>query len=672
MNNLFINQFSKTRIVAIILMSFLALTHSAFAQTQSAARYEIDAKRIGVLPTDKDALPRSREFLRLDSTYYVGWMYEGIYKYDHSADYLGYKNALVPLRKAFYLIDKDFKMAFYSLYYSGEIYNKNVSRYQDLYDIYTALIQCYDNLEMPDSVMVVINKVAGYHFKKDFGFGLYTRRAWTYHRNRFYTSSKFAFLKNSVQENEKMAFQWCYAGLADIAANKAYDDALFGEGQSINEELSVYHYLALLHCYNKNYDSSEYYYQRLIDGGAVSWNNYGGMQSEIGHFANALDYFNKDADKSFINGMLREAYFYMPELYVYAGRTKEAIQMGRTIISENASLPGFGWYSIAMARSFLYDGQLDSAELYLQKAANFKELHIGTTLTQSQYDFTIHLLQVEWYDKKIAQEKFLHKNWWYSPTSLLQVTSLKLQKFLAEYAVVNELIYNPDRERLVYDLFCAESTTTFDEAWFVLKDFSTPYFINKYNKYIKNDKRKSIRRYFELFAAKFSLENGDTKKAYKAFKNMEATVLLDTANEKLFIGRLYEGLAIASAKRDDKETMQIARQQLMADYPQLIPFSGIRPSIYLSTSGIKDDQTKKIINELTSCQVDFVKNSSNADAQAEIQFEKKGNAYLATIWVRAATGKVIVQNEQLVIKSTDQAGKELAMRLFGTGGSAVF
>lgn len=653
-------------------MSFLALTHSAFAQTQSAARYEIDAKRIGVLPTDKDALPRSREFLRLDSTYYVGWMYEGIYKYDHSADYLGYKNALVPLRKAFYLIDKDFKMAFYSLYYSGEIYNKNVSRYQDLYDIYTALIQCYDNLEMPDSVMVVINKVAGYHFKKDFGFGLYTRRAWTYHRNRFYTSSKFAFLKNSVQENEKMAFQWCYAGLADIAANKAYDDALFGEGQSINEELSVYHYLALLHCYNKNYDSSEYYYQRLIDGGAVSWNNYGGMQSEIGHFANALDYFNKDADKSFINGMLREAYFYMPELYVYAGRTKEAIQMGRTIISENASLPGFGWYSIAMARSFLYDGQLDSAELYLQKAANFKELHIGTTLTQSQYDFTIHLLQVEWYDKKIAQEKFLHKNWWYSPTSLLQVTSLKLQKFLAEYAVVNELIYNPDRERLVYDLFCAESTTTFDEAWFVLKDFSTPYFINKYNKYIKNDKRKSIRRYFELFAAKFSLENGDTKKAYKAFKNMEATVLLDMANEKLFIGRLYESLAIASAKRDDKETMQIARQQLMADYPQLIPFSGIRPSIYLSTSGIKDDQTKKIINELTSCQVDFVKNSSNADAQAEIQFEKKGNAYLATIWVRAATGKVIVQNEQLVIKSTDQAGKELAMRLFGTGGSAVF
>ena len=41
----------------------------------SAARYEIDAKRIGVNFFDKDALPRSREFIRLDSTYYVGYYY---------------------------------------------------------------------------------------------------------------------------------------------------------------------------------------------------------------------------------------------------------------------------------------------------------------------------------------------------------------------------------------------------------------------------------------------------------------------------------------------------------------------------------------------------------------------------------------------------------------------
>ncbi|MEO7209670.1 MAG: hypothetical protein ABIY35_01895, partial [Chitinophagaceae bacterium] len=79
--------------ICIILLLFLC--NKGYAQQQSAARYEIDAKRTDVLPTDKDALPRSREFLRLDSTYYVGWMYEGIYKFNRSADYLGYKNALV-------------------------------------------------------------------------------------------------------------------------------------------------------------------------------------------------------------------------------------------------------------------------------------------------------------------------------------------------------------------------------------------------------------------------------------------------------------------------------------------------------------------------------------------------------------------------------------------------
>ncbi|RYZ21816.1 MAG: hypothetical protein EOP49_46835, partial [Sphingobacteriales bacterium] len=38
-------------------------------------RYEVDAKRTGTDVNSNDALPRSREFIRIDSTYYVGWMY---------------------------------------------------------------------------------------------------------------------------------------------------------------------------------------------------------------------------------------------------------------------------------------------------------------------------------------------------------------------------------------------------------------------------------------------------------------------------------------------------------------------------------------------------------------------------------------------------------------------
>lgn len=651
----------------IVLSIFLF--NNVQAQQQSAARYEIDAKRMDVLPTDKDALPRSREFLRLDSTYYVGWMYEGIYKFDRSADYLGYKNALVPLRKAFELIDKDFGKTFYELYNTPANLINNISRYQDLYQIYDALIESYDNLEMPDSVMLLIQKISAYGFKKDYGFGMFYHRAWTYHRNRFFTSEKYSFLKNSVHENEEMAFEWCYRGIEFIRKYKEEDDAIFGPGQSVPEYLAICHYLALLHCYNKNYDSSEYYYQQLINGNAVSWNNYGGMQGEIGHFENAREYFARDEDLSFMNGMLREAYYYIPELYVYAGRTKDAIQMGRKSISENASLPGFGWYSIALARSYLYDGQLDSCALYLDKAANFKELHIGTTLTQNQYDFTIHLLKVQLVDKQIALQKFLHTNWWYSPTTLYEIASLKLQKFLAEYVVVNEMIFNPDRDRLIYDLFCAESTTSFDEAWYMLKDFSPDYFIDKYEGYKKSDPRKEIQRYFDLFIASFTLQKGKEHKAVSLLENMENTVLLDTANEKLFIGRLYENLCIAYDKLDEDSKADGARSQLFNEYPQLIPFSGIKAKIYLSVSGVNDAIVKQVTKDLKKCNIDFVQSPGFADAQASLVFSKKGNTYQVSIYTTSSKGKIIAGNQQFIFKERGNSGYEIARRLFGCGGS---
>ena len=77
----------KSYLLFFILMVFCT---NVFSQA-NAKRYEIDAKRIGVNFYDKDALPRSREFIRLDSTYYVGWYYEGLFKYDRAADYIGYK-----------------------------------------------------------------------------------------------------------------------------------------------------------------------------------------------------------------------------------------------------------------------------------------------------------------------------------------------------------------------------------------------------------------------------------------------------------------------------------------------------------------------------------------------------------------------------------------------------
>src|SRR3954447_22387129 len=441
----------------LIISIVFAFNKTSFSQGNPTARYEIDAKRTGVNPTDKDALPRSREFIRLDSTYYVGYMFEGMYKSDRSSDFLGFKYAIPSLKKAFVLLQKDYGKNLKRLFDSPQEYMQTMNRYIDFLQIAGTLRECYDNIEMPDSVMWVLNNVSAYNFPKDH-LGVNTIKAWTYHRNRFFTSEKFPFLKNSVEENEKEAFNYCYYALERIKRNRPINDVWFGPGQAEADKMNVYHYLALLHCYNKNYDSSEYYYQRLAESGTVSWNNYGNMKMEVGDIALAKEYLDRDKYK-YTQKMLKEPFYYLPMLDVYAGKTKDAMNLCKEAIADAGSTPGFGWYNIALCRSYMYDGQLDSAEYVIQKAADFKEIHIGTTLTQSQYDFTINLLKLQLSERKIALVKFVNKGWWYSPSALYNIATLKVQKMLLQYIVVNQMAANPERNRTVYDLFCGESTT---------------------------------------------------------------------------------------------------------------------------------------------------------------------------------------------------------------------
>ena len=124
----------------------------SLAQRNAEKRYSIDAKRAGVDPTGKDALPRSREFIRTDSTYYVGWMFEGLYKAEYAADYLGYKNAIVPLKKALDLLERD---------YGKELRTRtgDVMQYYPIFHFHTdyaqiayELMDCYSNIDRPDLV----------------------------------------------------------------------------------------------------------------------------------------------------------------------------------------------------------------------------------------------------------------------------------------------------------------------------------------------------------------------------------------------------------------------------------------------------------------------------------------------------------------------------------------
>ena len=352
----FIKYFSSFTLVIFCKISF---------SQNNAARYEIDAKRIGVNFYDKDALPRSREFIRLDSTYYVGWYYEGMYKYDRAADYLGYKNCIGPLKKAFFLFERNYNNDLKTILSSANFNQAHT----DIIQLCNALYDSYSNVEQADSAMWLLQRIQGWNTGNDF-MEYHIKAAWTIHRNRFYVH-KYSFLKKSVAENEQLALSHLYTALAG------------GDGNAI-------FYLAIIHNYLLNIDSAGLYYDILKQTGGFSYNNYAHFQNTLGNFADAM--VNFENEKYAFDKRLIESYYFLPTLFINSGKSKKAIDETNGIINQMGSTPGFGWYNIALARSYLYNGQLDSCEKAITKAAQFKELHIGTTLGQAQYNFAVNVI----------------------------------------------------------------------------------------------------------------------------------------------------------------------------------------------------------------------------------------------------------------------------------------
>jgi hypothetical protein len=252
----------------------------------------------------------------------------------------------------------------------------------------------------------------------------------------------------------------------------------------------------------------------------------------------------------------------------------------------------------------------------------------------------------------------------------MKIARLKIEKFLLEYVLVNQMINNPERDRSVYDLFCNESTTSFDEAYFLLKEFSLPYFTKKYNEYPKHDKRQNIHRYFKLMEARLEWADGNENTARKKYLELEKT-LVDTTQEKLFRARLFEGMAKYYEDDGNENKLSVYANALLEEYPQLLPFSGITPGMRLNATGLNDKATKRVISELKDCDIDWEKEAGHP--VANINFSKKNNRYEVIINVASASGKPVVSKQRIVFKDTDKGvGKEIAMRLFGKGGALTY
>ncbi|HEY0298900.1 MAG TPA: hypothetical protein VGB84_06740, partial [Arachidicoccus sp.] len=109
---------------------------------------------------------------------------------------------------------------------------------------------------------------------------------------------------------------------------------------------------------------------------------------------------------------------------------------------------------------------------------------------------------------------------------------------------------------------------------------------------------------------------------------------------------------------------------LLENYPQLIPFSGIKINMRLKISGINDPITRQITEDFENVNINWANNANTP--LATIYFEKKGDRYQATINVLSANDNAVVSNSKLVFSTTENVAKEITLRIFNKGGAIVF
>lgn len=625
-------------------------------------RAEIDAKRAVTPITSDDALPRSREFLRVDSSYYVGWMYEGIYKYIHAADYLGFKNAAVPLEHALYDMEHDYRKYL-------AMRTPDVMQYIQIYKFhvdYTMiayyLMNCYSNIEDPDKVVALLHRVMRWNFQRDFYMDAYDYMAWTVHRNRFYTSDKYSFLKNSISENEQLANSYLNMQLKRLARNEALNAKVFKPGYDDADKIAVYHYKNILYSYNFQIDSAQHYFDLMRSSPVFPHNNYATFRAICGDFKTAESEYKKASQQDPGDKRLQEWAYYSSILDIYKGNPAAGSDLMRDMITAAGSTPGFGWYNIGLARSLYYNGDISNAIKYINKAADFKEVHIGTTLGQSHYDFSIQLQKLMDKEAQWEMQKFENSNWWYNPYVLGRMGRILSDKYMQQFLIINQFSQNPERDHVVYKLFSTESTVSWDEIWYLIRDFSTQFFLDKFKNEIETDDRRYIRKYFQLFVARLEMKQSNYTLAKSMLDGILQAPAIDLEYEKLFLARVMQAEAECAKEKNATAEYDDWMLKLYDVYPQLIPFTGQQMKMNLHLSGTVDQQ---VVARLKACNINWV--TSGTAPQAYITFRHVNKHTDVECYVQDAAGRVIVPRRSFAYTNAQDAGILLAYRLFNVG-----
>lgn len=649
-------------IITIVLIGAGALVASAqsLAEKNAVKRYEIDAKNQGIDMTREEAVPASREFIRIDSTYYVGWMIQGIYNAERAADYNGYKLAIAPLEKALDLLEKDYALVLRTRTADPLEYVKIYKRHADYSNIANYLFHVYQNTEQNELSYLLLRRIQQWNMQKEIALNAYNMLSWITHRNRFYTYRTYPFLGKDIDENERRSNAYLDSSLARIYTNDAVNNRVFPESSRQFELQSVYHYKAILYAYHFQIDSAQRYYRMMEEGGLLSYNNYGTFCAIQAHFSEAEEAYALASMQDAGNKQLQEWAYYSSILDISKGIPLQAAVTMRDMIHAVGSTPGFGWYNIALARACAYEGNLAESQRFLDKAAAFKEVHIGTTLGASHYEFSINLLRLMNKKREIRQQQFEDKNWWWHPGALWRIAGLKGEAYMQQYLVANQLAANPERENVVYKLFSTESTVSWDEIWYLIKGYSTSYFYKKFESQLKSDPRTRVYKYFNLYLARLEMEQGHYKGAQeRLMRTLAFTEDIDEDYEKLFLARIYEALAICAEENGQEELYRKSLSAVYRLYPQLLPYADLKMEFRLRLSGNNDP----VLAALKEYNIDWNDNNPYSPI-VTLSFATAGKKKSVTYAVTDAEGKRMLAPVTLVIKDREEAARSIAYGLF--------
>jgi hypothetical protein len=657
-------------LISIILVPFNSNAQPiGFLNNQSkfnAIRYEINAKRLGIDYNSKEAGTAGKEFERIDPTYYVGTLLQGTFMFYQSADFIGYRNAIPILQKSLQMMTKDYAKELQTRTSNISDYFSNMSLHKDYDYASYCLSTCFANTNQPDSAWLVVRNAQKLDLQDEMYMDTYNTLAWLVHRNRFFTNQKYSFLKNSIPENEAYA-----NALLDSSILKVNRDANlckdFYSNYTEQKMSGVYHYKAMLYSYALDIENANKYYDLQRNASGFSYNNFANFCGVQALFKAADENYTMARISEPTDKRLKEYVYYKSIINVYKGNTNfGATELGQ-FIKDNGSTSGFGWYNLALARTLLYNGQYLEAKKYISKAEHFKEVHIGTTLGQSHYDFTIGILKLISVDNQIKSIAFRNKKWWLRIRNIISRMQLQVQKYMIQYFLVNQLSANPERNNVVYKLFSTESTVSFDEIFYLIKDFSPKFFIKNFSAQLGTENRPRVKKYFKLLLAKLYMQENKNKEALLLCNDILQTENIDLEYEKLFQARLLETMALLAIKSNDQAQADNYIYSLYNLYPQLLPFSGLKPQMFLNVTGNNTIENKKICKALQSAQIRWV---SEADAQTlnvEIDFNTNGTKPILIYKVTNAEGLIIVPSTKLSYATTEDAQKSLPFGLFNIG-----